>query len=137
MTTLTATDSSGWTLIVAERARQITDEGWLPHLDDRHANGELRTAAECYRLAVDDRMPLPSKWPWSPDWWKPRDRASNLRRSGALLLAEADRLTRAGRPASAETVRAEARAIAEGLTRLLAASTTRPTSSCPTPEEHP
>jgi hypothetical protein len=31
-------------------------------------------------------------WPWSFEWWKPKDRIRNLVRAGALIAAEIDRL---------------------------------------------
>lgn len=127
-------DRSGWTLVVAERTRQITDEGHSCGDDDRYTRGELYSAAKAYLMALDNRINPPRGWPWPDSAWKPRDRASNLVRAGALLLAEADRLARAGHSQGARAVRREATNVAAGLTRLLAASTTRPMSDskeCP------
>lgn len=33
-------------------------------------------------------------WPWEREWWKPKDRRLNLIRTGALLLAEQERISR-------------------------------------------
>lgn len=123
--TLVATEPVGWTLIVAERTRQIVEERHTLAGDDEYVRGELRAAARCYILAQDRRAMPPRGWPWPATSWKPRDRASNLRRAGALLLAEGDRLARAGHLAAAEAARTEARYLGFGLSKLLAASTTR------------
>jgi hypothetical protein len=128
MTTLTGADSTGWTLIVGERSRQITHERKLSSGDDRYAHGELATAAKCYlsmQAEARNNAP-PAGWPFERTWWKPKDRASNLRRAGALYLAEADRLDRLGQHGQAVLIRRKAQAVAVGLTRLLAASITRP-----------
>jgi hypothetical protein len=34
-------------------------------------------------------------WPWSVQWWKPKDRRRDLVRAGALIVAEIERLDRA------------------------------------------
>lgn len=125
----------GWTLIVAERTRQIVEEQHSLAGDDEYVRGELRAAARCYILAQDRRTTPPRDWPWTPADWKPRDRASNLLRAAALLLAEADRLARAGHLPAAEAARTEARYLGFGLTKLLAASTAR--SALPTPKDRP
>lgn len=33
-------------------------------------------------------------WPWSPEWWKPKDPRRDLIRGIALLIAEAERRDR-------------------------------------------
>ena len=81
--------------VAAERRRQIEAEGWTPAHDDEHAAGEMAEAAACYALGAmfisgaDDFI-----WPWELQWWKPKDRRSNLVRAAALLLAEIERLDR-------------------------------------------
>lgn len=77
--------------LVAERRRQIEAEGWTPYHDDEHGNGELARAAACYALGKI----LNGYWPWSPRWWKPKDRRRDLIRAGALIVAEIERLDRA------------------------------------------
>lgn len=82
--------------VLAERERQKVVEGWTHEHDDKHANGEMAQAAACYALtrpakSIDNR-PL---WPWSPLWWKPKDRRHDLVRAGALIIAEIERLDRA------------------------------------------
>lgn len=90
--------------IVAERQRQVEQEGWSPEHDDEHDGGELMAAARCYSglhhpsgrgvPRREDGTPL--GWPWDAEWWKPKDAERDLARAGALLLAERDRLDRAG-----------------------------------------
>ena len=84
--------------VLAERERQMAVEGWTPEHDDKHVGGEMAQAAACYALARPakslDNKPL---WPWSPLWWKPRDRRRNLVRAGSLILAEIERLDRLDR----------------------------------------
>ena len=44
----------------------------------------------------EDRRPvfLRRWWPWSLDWWKPKDPRRDLVRAGALIVAEIERLDR-------------------------------------------
>jgi hypothetical protein len=103
--------------VVAERKRQIEVEGWSHEHDDSHASGEMARAAASYAMLAampeNSRMPalapalfgcrilgVPSKdteqlWPWSIEWWKPKDRRRDLVRAGALIVAEIERLDRA------------------------------------------
>jgi len=86
--------------VAAERRRQIEAEGWTPEHDDEHVAGEMALAASCY--AEEGPPPyeagwqtIPTRWPWSPDWWKPQGYRRNLVKAGALILAEIERLDRA------------------------------------------
>lgn len=93
--------------VLAERRRQVEGEGWTPGHDDEHRKGELACAAACYATELDlwtgheqaDRKGRPTLiganrvWPWS-GWWKPADRRRNLVKSGALILAEIERIDR-------------------------------------------
>lgn len=91
--------------VLAERRRQVEVEGWAPERDDHeHDRGQLACAAGCYALhsalmmegypdAYAEKVPAP--WPWSPEWWKPKDARRNLVKAGALILAEIERLDRA------------------------------------------
>jgi hypothetical protein len=82
--------------VLAERARQVSVEGWTPDHDDQHDGMELAFAASCYAVA-DEGEPPSAVWPWSVNWWKPRSHRKNLVRAGALILAEIERLDRAAR----------------------------------------
>jgi hypothetical protein len=102
--------SPGVMAIALERERQISEEGWSPAHDDQHDNGEMACAAACYawsgagahafrRLySMETRWFTPDSilavWPWSEEWWKPKDPLRDLERGGALTAAEIDRLWR-------------------------------------------
>lgn len=88
--------SKGSDLIAAERQRQIEKEGWSSDHDDQHKKGELALAALSYIWSewIPNSQILSMYFPWSPEWWKPKDRISNLVRAGALIAAEIDRLQR-------------------------------------------
>jgi hypothetical protein len=82
--------------VLAERARQVSAEGWTPGHDDEHWDGALSKAAACYALGHTGHEGRGvCYWPWGMEWWKPKDRRSNLIRAGALILAEIERLDRA------------------------------------------
>ncbi len=92
-------------LIFEERIRQKSVEGWSDAHDDTHQDGQMLKAAVIYFLhGTNKAAPIPPKhrkpigWPWAPEWWKPKDRTSNLVRAGALAMAEIERLKRAGQP---------------------------------------
>lgn len=90
--------------ILAERARQIGEEGLHPQADDRYISGELAMAAACYAISSaleGERERVSARyWPWSRSWWKPGDRRRDLARAGALIVAEIERLDReAAKPA--------------------------------------
>lgn len=90
-------------LLIAERVRQVTEEGYSPGHDREHSNGELALAAACYAIPVPERLaitggilkPVPELWPWMSGWWKPtpEDRVRELVKAGALIMAEIERLS--------------------------------------------
>lgn len=81
--------------IVAERQRQINEEGWTPEHDDQHDGGEMLRAAVAYLWHdTEDFRDMSGFWPWDAIWWKPKDRRRNLIRAGALCLAEKERIER-------------------------------------------
>jgi hypothetical protein len=86
--------------VLAERERQVRVEGWTAEHDDKYSHGQLGLAASCYaeegpRPYGHDYPTCPGRWPWSANYWKPKDYRSNLVRAGALILAEIERLDRA------------------------------------------
>lgn len=100
--------ASGFAMIMAERQRQISEEGWTPEHDAQHGDGQLAAAAACYALPRGLRTPwvnedeltmLQAIWPFDWKWWKPaedRGTASRIRelvKAGALIAAEIDRLS--------------------------------------------
>lgn len=91
-----------WRMALTERVRQVEREGWTADHDDDHARGELAAAAACYAIPPAIRgetigrgnLTLPRHlWPWGSAWWKPvpDDRARELVKAIALLLAELER----------------------------------------------
>lgn len=84
--------------VLAERARQVSAEGWTPEHDDAYQAGDLADAAACYARGeprMDRDWTAPREWPWAASWWKPTDRRRDLVKAGALILAEIERLDRA------------------------------------------
>ena len=88
----------------AERRRQINVEGRTADSDDRHIDCELARAAATYALCTEpEQLKLQgvAVWPWNRYWWKFTDYRRNLVKSGALILAEIERLDRAAIAAKA------------------------------------
>lgn len=85
-------------LITIERLRQVQAEGWSAEHDDGHDDGELARAAACYALSASAasgyEATIAELWPWSPDWFKPGSTIRELEKSGALVVAELERLER-------------------------------------------
>ncbi|MDP3740343.1 MAG: hypothetical protein Q8R02_23350 [Hyphomonadaceae bacterium] len=86
--------------VIAERARQISAEGWTEaHDDDQHPDGHLAKAAAMYAIEALPAVPVArlfkDLWPWDLKWWKPKGHRRNLVRAGALIIAEIERLDRA------------------------------------------
>lgn len=96
--------SPGVLAILAERQRQIAEEGWTAEHDDEHDPGDLASAATAYALYAADRLNpysqgdgrynIPIAWPWTGEWWKPSTPKRDLEKAGALVAAEWDRLDR-------------------------------------------
>jgi hypothetical protein len=92
-------------LVIAERDRQVDEEGWSASHDDEHGDGELALAAALYALPHDypglnvrdtvglhNALELGASWTLKPE----PDRQRALVKAGALILAELERLERAG-----------------------------------------
>ena len=93
----------GASLIAAERRRQMEQESWSPDHDDQWDKSELIAAGVSYAIYAHwqardpeclEHPTSPFAWPWDEQWWKPKDRLSNLVRAGALIAAEIDRMHR-------------------------------------------
>lgn len=87
--------------VLAERCRQIDDEGYTTERDDQYTQGQLADAAGAYAFWAHicnwehyKVTTVPASWPWSPEDWKPADQRKMLVRAGALILAEIERLDR-------------------------------------------
>ncbi|SMG09835.1 hypothetical protein [Paraburkholderia susongensis] len=88
--------------VLAERRRQVSEEGCTLEHDDRHQDGEMALAAACYAAADTESYPPaepPDMWPWDVEWWKPTTPRHNLVKAAALIIAEIERIDRAA-PAS-------------------------------------
>lgn len=113
---------TGLELIIEERERQITKEGWTAEHDDEHTDGELAKAAICYAtpepiyqkiINYPNEVRFVDVWPdwWDSEWDKRKvnemtdvlipnsklpknQRIRNLVKAGALIAAEIDRLQR-------------------------------------------
>jgi len=90
---------TGIELIAAERMRQIEEEGFTAEHDDEWEKDELAKAATWYALPEHRRCCIGevcSIWPWDKEWWKPtpENRINELKKAGALIAAELDRLLR-------------------------------------------
>lgn len=110
---------SGINLVLAERVRQVEEEGWTRENDDRYVSAEMALAAACYAAAAAGHphvftRPQVSQqgegmnagitirahdlWPWEMLWDK-RHQHEELRMlaiAGALIAAEIDRRLRVG-----------------------------------------
>ena len=99
--------SKAITDVVAERARQVAEEGWTPEHDDISPRHQLAGAATAYASHVYAMAWIfptspenyrsedpPYFWPWSEESWKPKSPRQDLVRSAALIIAEIDRLDR-------------------------------------------
>lgn len=97
--------------VIAERFRQIEQEGWSHEHDDQHVIGELAIAGAAYakearlHIRIDGARagePLngarlsgpPSWWAWSLDWWKPTGFRRDLVKACALIVAEGEKSDR-------------------------------------------
>ena len=90
-------------LIMAERIRQQTEEGYAPAQDDKHTEGQLALLAAAYALTSRSQRgelyslahiesTLFKAYGWRI---KPKDPIRDLVRAGALILAELERRLRA------------------------------------------
>lgn len=91
---------------IAERFRQIEQEGWSHAHDDAHDEGDLASAGACYALCAGvnpaDNMMPPPEWPWQKSWWKPTGFRRDLVKAAALIIAEGERFDRCRKPRAAE-----------------------------------
>lgn len=81
--------------VIAERYRQIEQEGWSLEHDDDHAPRELALAGAGYVRQAGRSVLVPMDWPWSKDWWKPTGFRRDLVKGSALIVAEGEKFDRA------------------------------------------
>lgn len=93
--------------LLAERRRQVREEGHTLERDDQYTEGQLAQAASAYAFWADPRgfchddhidylnstSPI-GLWPWAKEYWKPTSPRLMLIKAGALILAEIERLDR-------------------------------------------
>lgn len=80
---------------IAERFRQIEQEGWSLEHDDMYPRGDLALAGACYAEAAGlPREHVPVDWPWVDEWWKPAGFRRDLVKAAALIIAEGDKFDR-------------------------------------------
>ena len=86
----------GADLIREERRRQIEAEGYDAKWDRHNTPQVLCRAAVGYALHEDPSELVSDAaaklWPWSKEFWNPKDHLRNLVRAGALIAAAIDRL---------------------------------------------
>lgn len=94
--------------VLAERRRQVEQEGWTPEHDDMHNGGVLAVSGACYALesasilcsdesAYWARMFAGARrnlWQFDEEWWKPGTSRRMLVKAAALILAEIERIDR-------------------------------------------
>lgn len=89
--------SAAASAILAERQRQVSQEGWSESHDDDACPGTLARAGAAYALWNTGwaRGTIRSDiWPWNPTELRPYSERRDLIRAGALILAEAERVDR-------------------------------------------
>lgn len=92
-------EGSGLDLIVKERFRQVREEGYTAKHDKQHSDGSMALLACCYALKhtdIEDKgiadqasMFLKYQKDFLPKFG---DKVKNLKRAGALIAAELDRV---------------------------------------------
>ncbi|MBR8202108.1 ead/Ea22-like family protein [Burkholderia vietnamiensis] len=86
--------------VLVERRRQIEVERRMTGRDDQYREGELPEAAVAYALSAAgwDLDTAARHWPssWAGCWFKPSTPRRDLVKAAALLLAEIERIDRAG-----------------------------------------
>lgn len=87
---------TGIELLMDERNRQITEEGYTHEHDSQHNSQEFIGAAIAYAVASLRGASYSSGlkwWPWEETGFKPSmDERRNLVKAGALIAAAIDRL---------------------------------------------
>ena len=84
---------TGIELIAEEREKQIAKYNHTAYSDQCYQNKELLEAAAAYIGAAYSRGTEGVElWPWHPDSFKPEDYISNLKKAGAFIAAELDRV---------------------------------------------
>lgn len=80
--------------ILAERDRQVREEGYNAAHDDKHTAGEIAKAAAAYAAASVNSATGAMLWPWPIDQFRPKNARDSLIKSAALIVAEIERRDR-------------------------------------------
>lgn len=90
--------------VLDERKRQQQVEGYEKDADDEYVNGELASASATYALLASgaEGWRITDHWPWSGVSLKVADSRRMAIKSGALILAEIERIDRAAIAAQAK-----------------------------------
>lgn len=82
--------------VLAERRRQVAEEGYSPESDAELTDYQLPRAAACYVLAASGvaRHKATLFWPFAQPMKVAEQRRRNLIKAAALILAELERLDR-------------------------------------------
>ncbi len=79
--------------ISEERAKQINKYGYTLYHDANYNNKQLLLAALSYlKTAVGGEEAQMLNWPWEDKYFKDEGYVENLKKAGALIAAELDRL---------------------------------------------
>lgn len=102
--------SAGMQAVIAERFRQIEDEGFDAKHDDQHAPEELAAAGAAYLLSAGTgkKNSPPICWRWHKRFWNPKDTRRDMVRGLALGLAGLDLFDRSYKPQSHKPTKAAA-----------------------------
>ncbi len=99
--------------VIAERQRQIDEEGWtIEHDDIEHKHGDLARHGAVYVLnavslgpnaerAEFFGAPAPEQWLWARTWWKPDGYRRDLVKGAALIVADGEKCDRQRKPGHA------------------------------------
>ena len=84
---------SGIELIRDEREKQLIKYGYTSRHDAMYTNKELLFAALAYlNEAIYGGSVGKEHWPFNLEFWHPEDYVNNLKKAGAFIAAELDRL---------------------------------------------
>lgn len=83
---------SGLEQISEERVKQIAKHGYTAYHDAGYKNGELLKAALAYLKAAMISAREPVEWPFEMKYFHDDGYVENLKKAGAFIAAELDRL---------------------------------------------
>ena len=83
---------SGIELIRDEREKQLIKYGYTSRHDAMYTNKELLYGALAYLSEAIHKGTGNENWPFNLEFWHPEDYVNNLKKAGAFIAAELDRL---------------------------------------------